>query len=70
MAMVMEPPTTPDPTALDAIASAGLTADDIVASQMAGYSSPADPMETRMQMLELRLAELERKFDNLWRGLR
>lgn len=61
MASIMEPPKEPDPTALDAIASAGLTADDIVAAQAAAFAAPSDPMETRMQMLEIRVADLERQ---------
>lgn len=61
MAAIMEPPKDPDPTALDAIAAAGLTADDIIAAQAAGHAAPSDPMETRMQGLEMRVADLERQ---------
>lgn len=83
MAMVMEPPARiktplleagfidpePDPTALDAIEAAGLTADAIFAAYSLAHAAPTDPMETRMQGLELRMADLEQRHRELQRRL-
>jgi hypothetical protein len=56
-----QPEANPDPTALDAISGAGLTPEAIAAAHASGGAAPADPMETRMQGLEMRVADIERR---------